>query len=139
MIAVIDYGLGNLGSIINMLSFIGAESQIISDPDQLQKAEKLILPGVGAFDAGMTNLKERGWLAPLNQDVLVNRKPILGICLGMQLLTESSEEGKLPGLGWIRGRMTKTYATIRIGTQDSSYGLDRSEGRENFRPFRRRR
>ncbi|GCC52462.1 imidazole glycerol phosphate synthase subunit HisH [Chryseotalea sanaruensis] len=101
MISIIDYGLGNLGSIVNMFKKIGYQSQIIHRPEELDQATKLILPGVGAFDTGIKHLQDHGWLAPLEKKVMVERIPIMGICLGMQLMTKGSEEGKFDGLGWI--------------------------------------
>lgn len=111
MIAIIDYGLGNLGSIKNMLKKIGYESEITSDHQVIQSAEKLILPGVGAFDQGMKNLDERGLIPLLNQKVLVEKIPVLGICLGMQLVTNKSEEGSLSGLGWVDAETIKFDST----------------------------
>ncbi|MDF3028629.1 MAG: imidazole glycerol phosphate synthase subunit hisH [Fluviicola sp.] len=101
MIVIVDYGLGNLGSIKNMLQFIGFDAVISSDKEQISAAGKLILPGVGSFDQGMNNLNERGLIPVLNQRVLTDKVPILGICLGMQLLGMKSEEGIRPGLSWI--------------------------------------
>lgn len=101
MIAIIDYGMGNVGSIANMLHKIGAETIISADPDLICNADKIILPGVGAFDAGMRNLADRGLVELLTERVVGNGTPILGICLGMQLLGRCSEEGHLPGLSWI--------------------------------------
>ena len=101
MIAIIDYGMGNLGSIHNMLNRIGAPSEITSDPRKIGLADKLILPGVGAFDRAVQSLNRLGLLPVLNERVLERKVPILGICLGMQLLSLRSEEGELPGLGWI--------------------------------------
>jgi len=101
MITIVDYGLGNLGSIKNMLKKIGADSVITSDPEVIAKADKLILPGVGSFDNGMKNLKELGLIDLLNKKVLEDKVPVLGICLGMQLITKKSEEGIEPGLGWL--------------------------------------
>jgi glutamine amidotransferase len=101
MIVIIDYGMGNLGSIKNMLRRLGVESIISDELDAIRQAEKLILPGVGAFDNGMKNLSEKRMIPLLNQRVVTDGVPILGICLGMQLLTKKSEEGILPGLGWI--------------------------------------
>lgn len=107
MITIIDYGMGNVGSIQNMIKKIGGEARITSDLEEIKLAEKLILPGVGAFDNGMINLKEKGLIELLNQKVLVEKTPILGICLGMQLMTKSSEEGKLSGLSWIDAETIK--------------------------------
>lgn len=101
MIVIVDYGMGNLGSILNMLKKAGAEAVIGATPDSIAAADKLILPGVGAFDAGMRNLQERGLREVLEQKVVQERTPLLGICLGMQLLSRRSEEGNLPGLGWL--------------------------------------
>jgi glutamine amidotransferase len=101
MITIVDYGMGNLGSIQNMFKHIGAESTITGDPGMIGKARKILLPGVGAFDRAMERIKESGLRKVLDEKALVERVPVLGICLGMQLLTRSSEEGKLAGLGWI--------------------------------------
>lgn len=102
MIAIINYGLGNLGSIQNMFRKVGCREVIITnDPDEIDKADKILLPGVGAFDNGMQKINESGLVEILNKQALEIKKPVLGICLGMQLLTHSSEEGKLKGLGWI--------------------------------------
>jgi glutamine amidotransferase len=101
MIVIIDYGMGNVGSIFNMLKKIGCQATISADPDEMMKADKLILPGVGAFDQGMMNLAERNLIPLLNKKIVDNRCPVLGICLGMQLITNRSEEGQLAGLGWI--------------------------------------
>lgn len=100
MIAILDYGLGNLGSISNMLKVIGERSKITNEKEVIEKADGIILPGVGAFDAGMNKLNESG-LADVVKDEASNGKSILGICLGMQLLGNRSEEGTLPGLSLI--------------------------------------
>jgi glutamine amidotransferase len=107
MIGVIDYGCGIMGSIVNMLRRTGHKATVIDRPEQVETVERLILPGVGAFDAGMGQLNERGWTETLEDRVLHQGMPLFGICLGMQLLLESSEEGKLPGLGWIDGKVIR--------------------------------
>lgn len=101
MVIIIDYGMGNLGSIKNMIKKVGGESLISSDGDDILKAKKIILPGVGAFDAGMLNLQNAGLIPILNKKVIEEKIPVLGICLGMQLMTEKSEEGNQEGLKWI--------------------------------------
>ena len=107
MIVVIDYGMGNLGSIMNMLKKVGADAVLSSGPADIEKAGKLILPGVGAFDSGVKNLSDFGLIPVLNHKVIEDKTPILGICLGMQLLTKRSEEGNLAGLGWIDAETVK--------------------------------
>lgn len=107
MIIILDYGMGNLGSILNMFSKIGVHAKVSNDPEEIRKAEKLLLPGVGAFDAAMQRINEQGFREILDQKVLTENIPLLGICLGMQLLTDASEEGKLPGLGYIPAKTIK--------------------------------
>ncbi len=101
MIAVIDYGMGNVGSIINIFRKIGVPAILTNDIVQIENADKLILPGVGAFDNGMRNLNESGLADAIKVHAIEKQKPLLGICLGMQLLGRSSEEGKESGLGLI--------------------------------------
>jgi len=101
VIVIVDYGMGNLGSIRNMLKKVEVESIVSSDPKEIAKADKLILPGVGAFDHAMTNVNALKLIPLLNEKVLVEKVQLLGVCLGMQLLTKRSEEGSLPGLGWV--------------------------------------
>lgn len=96
--------MGNLGSIANMLKKLGVPSRISSSPEEIGAATKLILPGVGAFDAAVERIDAAGLRPILSERALEARVPVLGICLGMQLLTDSSEEGSLPGLGWVPGR-----------------------------------
>ena len=101
MIAIVDYGMGNPGSVLNMLKRIGIQAVITNDITVIADAAKLLLPGVGAFDHAMTRINACGLREVLDRKAREERIPILGICLGMQLLTDSSEEGTLPGLGWI--------------------------------------
>jgi glutamine amidotransferase len=113
MITIIDYKTGNLGSIQNILKRIGKESVVTSDKNVIAEATKLILPGVGAFDTGMRNLRELDLVDILNKKVIEEKIPVLGICLGMQLLSSGSEEGSLKGLGWINA------STIRFKFENS--------------------
>jgi imidazole glycerol-phosphate synthase subunit HisH len=101
MITIIDYKTGNLGSIQNILKRIGEESIVTSDAGVIAGASKLILPGVGSFDTGMKNLTELGLIDILDKKVLIEKVPVLGICLGMQLMSKGSEEGSFSGLCWI--------------------------------------
>ncbi len=105
MIVIIDYGLGNLGSLQNMLNRIGVESIISSDKGKILAASKLILPGVGTFDTGMRNLRLSGLIDTLEEAVGVQKTTILGICLGAQLMLNKSEEGIEKGLSWVEGEV----------------------------------
>lgn len=116
MTTVIDYGMGNLGSIVNMGRKAGGSFTVSADPAVIAQADKLILPGVGSFDHGMTKLRERGLIPVLNQQVLERKIPILGICLGVQLFTRGSEEGVLPGLGWIAGDTIRFKRAVEPST-----------------------
>jgi glutamine amidotransferase len=110
MIAIVDYQAGNIGSIRNMLKKIGHDSLITSSATEIQGASHIIVPGVGAFDYGMQKLSALGLIEVLNEKRR-SSTPILGICLGAQLMCKNSEEGKLPGLGWVPGRVKKFSAS----------------------------
>jgi glutamine amidotransferase len=101
MVTIIDYGVGNIGSIANMLKKVGSESVITSDPLQIKESKKIVLCGIGAFDDGMAKLERMGIIEVLKEKVMGERTPILGVCLGMQLFTKGSEEGTKEGLGFI--------------------------------------
>ncbi|MDY6836315.1 MAG: imidazole glycerol phosphate synthase subunit HisH [Chloroflexota bacterium] len=116
MIVIVDYGMGNLRSILNKLQRMSEDVIVSSDINAIEQANKLVLPGVGSFETGMANLQERCLLSVLKWKVLEENTPILGICLGMQLLTLSSEEGDVEGLGWIDGE-TKQF---NLGEHHSS-------------------
>jgi imidazole glycerol-phosphate synthase subunit HisH len=119
VIAIVDYGMGNVGSIQNMLLRIGAETVVTSDPGTLAAAERIILPGVGHFDRAVESLERLGLTEELHKLVLRQGRLVLGICLGMQLLGRGSEEGVLPGLGWIaadtvRFRFEGEHAQLKV-------------------------
>lgn len=100
-VTIVDCGIGNIRSVQRMFEYVEGTAEIVGDPAAIRDCRKLVLPGVGAFDAGMAALGNGGWIDPLNQVALERRAPVLGICLGMQLLCRRSEEGEMPGLGWI--------------------------------------
>jgi glutamine amidotransferase len=101
VIVVLDYGMGNAGSVLNMLRRLGVPAVLSASADEVRAADKLIVPGVGAFDEGIRNLEERGLRPALEHAVVRRGAPVLGICLGLQLFTRGSEEGTRPGLGWL--------------------------------------
>jgi len=107
MITIIDYGLGNIRAFANVYERLNIPVSVARSPDELKDATKIILPGVGAFDHAMNKLNGSGMRATLDQRVLEHRVPVLGICVGMQILAHSSEEGILPGLGWMDGAVKK--------------------------------
>jgi glutamine amidotransferase len=111
MIGIVNYGSGNVQAIANIYNRLNIPCKIISDFDQIKKSDKLILPGVGAFDTTMRVLNKSGLKEALEEQVLANSKPILGICVGMQILSKGSEEGEIPGLGWIDGKVKKFDVT----------------------------
>lgn len=104
---MVDYGIGNLAAVQNMFRKIGVLCEVTSDLDKILKAEKLLLPGVGAFDAAMQRLTNTDLRRVLDEKVLIDKIPVIGICLGMQLLTRGSEEGSLPGLNWIEANTVR--------------------------------
>lgn len=101
-VSLVSYGLGNLGSVVNMLKRVGAETRVVSTPEQVVTSDRLLLPGIGAFDTGMRLLEQQGLVTAI-KEFAASGKPLFGICLGMQLLLESSEEGVENGLGLIPG------------------------------------
>ncbi|NIA20653.1 MAG: imidazole glycerol phosphate synthase subunit HisH [Anaerolineaceae bacterium] len=109
MIALVDYGMGNMQSVFNALECVGAEVKVTSKPADLSAAAAIVVPGVGAFAEGMANLNRLGLVEALRGEVVERGKPLLGICLGMQFLATESLEGggRTPGLGWIPGRVER--------------------------------
>lgn len=117
MIAILDYGVGNLQSIHNMFKKVGVDSVITSKIGVIEKADKYLLPGVGSFDYGISSLRNSSFFKTLEVEILENKKPILGVCLGMQLLTNCSEEGIENGLGWIDAK------TVKLSLRDKNLSI----------------
>lgn len=107
MIGIIDYGVGNIKAFANIYKKLNVSFKVVSNVSDLNGVEKLILPGVGAFDHAMTKLEESGMLDKLNELVLMKKMPVIGICVGMQMLAKSSDEGSLQGLGWLDASVKK--------------------------------
>ena len=107
MVSIIDYGVGNLGSLLNIHKRVGIEAQITASPKKIKNSTHLILPGVGSFDNAMNRLHDSGIVPSLEDTVFEKKIPILGICLGMQMMTKKSEEGICDGLGWIDAKVKK--------------------------------
>ena len=103
MIKIIDYSMGNTASILNMIRKVGGQAELCAIPSELNSATAIILPGIGSFDNAITKLENSGFSEALHSKVIKEKIPFLGVCLGMQLLFEKSEEGKLPGLKWVEG------------------------------------
>jgi imidazole glycerol-phosphate synthase subunit HisH len=114
VIAIVNYGVGNLASVKNMLKKAGFESVLASDLDTIESATKIILPGIGAFDHCMKQFNASGLRERVTKKVMDDKTPLLGICVGLQMLMENSEEGTEPGLGWIRGKTVK-FKKEKIG------------------------
>ncbi len=129
-VAIVNYGMGNLKSVYNALVFLNIKVEIVDEPVRLKNFSHIILPGVGAFGKGITNIKEMGWDDSLNKEVMVSQKPILGICLGMQLIASTGFElGTFQGLGWISGtveiiKSSKDCRIPHIGWNDVSITKD---------------
>lgn len=105
MLVIVNYGVGNLGSIFNMLKKIGKPAVITSNPEDISKADKIVLPGIGAFDYCMKELNASGLRPIIEKKVFESNTPILGVCVGCQMLMADSEEGNEPGLGWLKGKV----------------------------------
>lgn len=114
MIAIIDYDIGNISAVGNMLHRLGIKSKITANRDDIDRADKIILPGNGAFDACAKNLQESELIPILEKKVLVDKTPLMGICVGAQLLGTNSEEGKEKGLGWIKMNVKRFPPSLNI-------------------------
>jgi glutamine amidotransferase len=114
MIVIVDYDMGNVKSIMNMLKKLGIQNVITRDKKAILSADKLILPGVGAFDAAMAHLQHYDLIDVLNTKVLEQRAPVLGICIGMQIMAKNSAEGEQPGLGWINAEVKKFEPSLTV-------------------------
>src|SRR4030067_3848817 len=115
MIAIIDYGLGNIRAFSNVYKYLNIPHKVASNVDDLKNITKIILPGVGAFDYAMEKVQKSGMLEILNELVLDQKIPVLGVCVGMQMMAISSEEGRWNGLGWIDGVVKKMDTSMFAG------------------------
>lgn len=115
MITILDYGSGNLNAIKNIYERLNIPFEFANTKLQIEKADHILLPGVGAFDETISTLQKKNFIDILNKKVLEEKTPILGICVGMQMLADSSEEGKLYGLGWIHGKVKKFDKNLILG------------------------
>lgn len=130
-LVIVDYGMGNLNSVKKTLERLSVDAVISSDPKDIRESDKIILPGVGHFGKAMSNLKELNLLDSLNEVVLADKKPILGICLGMQLLAKKSEEGNAVGLGWIDAEVTKFQVSDKLKFKVPHMGWNRISVKKN--------
>lgn len=128
MIGVVDYGMGNLLSVYNVFDYLGEDVKICSEPEDLKSVDRIVVPGVGAFNDCMNLLKEKDFISALNEEVIQKAKPTLGICLGMQIMANSSEEGsECKGLSWFDAEVVKInsqngrYRVPNIGWNELTY------------------
>jgi imidazole glycerol-phosphate synthase subunit HisH len=131
MVGIIDYGMGNLLSVKNALEYLGASTLSCVTPADIESVDRIILPGVGAFQHCAQNLLEAGFIGPLNDFALVKKKPIMGICLGMQIMAEVGfEHGEWKGLGWFESKVVNinevddSLKVPHVGWTDTQYSLD---------------
>lgn len=128
MISIIDIGSGNISSFVNSYNRMGIPCEVIKTKRELQRATKLILPGVGSFDSFMNKLNLSGLKSELEKQVLENEVPILGICVGMQILGNKSDEGNLPGLGWIEGEIKHFSASHDLPVPSMGWNSVKTDG-----------
>ncbi len=121
-VTLVDYGVGNLAALENMFDFVGISVVRASDAATISRSRKRVLPGVGAFARAMMGLNSSGLILPLERAVFEHRKPVLGVCLGMQLMGLTSEEGALPGLGWLKARCIRLWPGIASGLKVPNNG-----------------
>ena len=127
MIVIVDYNMGNIGSVYNMLKKIGRKSEITRDLEKIRQADHIILPGVGAFDSGMEQLEKFGLVELIRHKSLVDKTPILGICLGAQLMLEKSEEGQKAGLGLVQGEVKRFQLSVESKLRIPNMGWNQIE------------
>ena len=134
MIAIINHGLGNFASVISAIEHLGFEAKLTKEIEEIKNSQKIIIPGVGNYKFAMKNLKDLNLIEVLNDQVLIKKKPILGICLGCQLLLNSSEEGgDVKGLGWIEGKVKKFTVNKKFPKTHVGWNLVQFKGNSLFR------
>lgn len=132
MIAIIDYNIGNVSAIANMLERLGARCKITSNIEDVEQADKIILPGNGSFDACLDNLRSSGLVPVLEKKVVTGNTPLLGICVGAQMLGTMSEEGRKPGLGWIDMKVLRFPSVKDLRVPHMGWNQVETEGNKNF-------
>jgi len=132
MIAIIDYNIGNITAVANMLQRLDVRCKITSEVDDIEQAEKIILPGNGSFDACMNNLYSSGLVPALEQKVINGDTPLLGICVGAQMLGTMSEEGSMPGLGWIDMKVLKFPTMTDLPVPHMGWNQVKRVGHNNY-------
>ncbi|OUU51909.1 MAG: imidazole glycerol phosphate synthase subunit HisH [Pelagibacteraceae bacterium TMED65] len=137
MISIIDYGLGNTNAFANIYKKLNIKADIASTPKQLKEAKKIVLPGVGSFDWAMTLLNKSGMREPLEELVIEKKIPVLGVCVGMQIMAENSEEGIMEGLGWFKGTVRKfDFIKEKFALQVPHMGWNKVKPRKNHSLFK---
>jgi glutamine amidotransferase len=134
-VVIVDLQLGNIQSLCAVLSFLGLTYVVSNDENDIELASHIILPGVGAFDSAMQRINEFSLIDPLKRNILIEKKPILGICLGMQILFKKSEEGKLPGLGILDAELLKLKASPGEGIKVPHVGFNSLFGQSETEIF----
>lgn len=137
-VGVLSYGVGNIGSILNMLKRAGIQSLAITEPSQLGQVDRIILPGVGSFDGVKNKLVSSGLIPELEQKVIREKLPILGICVGMQVMFDGSEEGAMSGLGWLSGKVVRFSSEQKIKIPHVGWNeINWEQNTEQLDPFAR--